>query len=210
MKLNSEEIKEILEMHSKHKKGYVFEQTDTNTPQVSVKDQLQKFINDKCVSVGEVIEIKNSPNENFRYGIKQVSAISDKTRVLFVDGTIWVYEKGKQPVKLPQKWKCATTQTQQTQQPQQQTQQTQPTNQLPVSTKNPRVEATAENCKTAIENLYNNMKSPNTYPLDNQTIVDNIKIARTCAEPANRNIFLARFGLKSKLKDIAQRYSINL
>lgn len=73
-----------------------------------------------------------------------------------------------------------------------------------------KVEVTAESCKTAIEDLYNNMRSPNTYPLGNEQIVDHIKLTRMCAEPANREKFLLRFGLKAKLKDISKRYGINL
>lgn len=73
-----------------------------------------------------------------------------------------------------------------------------------------KVEITAESCKTAIESLYDNMKSPNTYPLGNEQIVSHIQTTRRCAEPANRKLFLTRFGLKGKLKDIAQRYGIKL
>lgn len=71
-----------------------------------------------------------------------------------------------------------------------------------------KIEVTAESCKTAIESLYNHMESPNTYPLQNETINSYVKTAQMCAEPANKKVFLVRFGLNKKLDRIARKYGI--
>lgn len=73
-----------------------------------------------------------------------------------------------------------------------------------------RVEATAESCKTSIESLYNHMKSPNTYPIGDSTKRSYISTAQRCAEPANKRLFLLRFGLDKKLESIAPKYEIKL
>lgn len=73
-----------------------------------------------------------------------------------------------------------------------------------------RVEVTGKSCKTSIENLYKYMKSPNTYPMtDNEKRAD-VLIAQRCAEPANKQRFLLRFGLDKKLELIARKYGIKL
>lgn len=73
-----------------------------------------------------------------------------------------------------------------------------------------RVEATAESCKTSIESLYNHMKSPNTYPIGDSTKRSYVSTAQRCAEPANKRLFLLRFGLDKKLESIARKYGIKL
>jgi hypothetical protein len=73
-----------------------------------------------------------------------------------------------------------------------------------------RVEATAESCKTSIESLYNHMRSPNTYPIENSTKRSYVSTAQRCAEPANKQLFLLRFGLDKKLESIARKYGIKL
>lgn len=73
-----------------------------------------------------------------------------------------------------------------------------------------RVEVTAESCKISIESLYSHMRSPNTYPLQNDAIKNYVSTAQKCAEPANRRIFLIRFGLNKKLNAIASNYGINI
>ena len=73
-----------------------------------------------------------------------------------------------------------------------------------------RVEATAERCKTSIESLYNHMKSPNTYPIGDSTKRSYVSTAQRCAEPANKRLFLLRFGLDKKLQLIARKYGIKL
>lgn len=67
-----------------------------------------------------------------------------------------------------------------------------------------KIEITAEACKVAIESLWNNLTSPNTYPITNDEINSYRKTAQICAEPANSNKFLMRFGLKNKLKDLSK------
>lgn len=69
-------------------------------------------------------------------------------------------------------------------------------------TKKNKVEVTAQSCKTAIENLWNFVDSPRNYPLNAQEIADNREIVETCAEPANKEKFVFRFGLKDKLQDL--------
>jgi len=73
-----------------------------------------------------------------------------------------------------------------------------------------RVEATAESCKTSIESLYNHMRSPNTYPIEDSTKRSYVSTAQRCAEPANKRLFLLRFGLDKKLESIARKYGIKL
>ena len=73
-----------------------------------------------------------------------------------------------------------------------------------------RVEATAESCKTSIESLYNHIKSPNTYPIGDSTKRSYVSTAQRCAEPANKRLFLLRFGLDKKLESIARKYGIKL
>jgi hypothetical protein len=73
-----------------------------------------------------------------------------------------------------------------------------------------RVEVDGKSCKTSIENLYKHMKSPNTFPrTDNEKRAD-VLIAQRCAEPANKQRFLLRFGLDKKLELIARKYGIKL
>ena len=73
-----------------------------------------------------------------------------------------------------------------------------------------RVKATAESCRTSIESLYNHMRSPNTYPIGDSTKRSYVSTAQRCAEPANKRLFLLRFGLNKKLESIASRYGIQL
>jgi hypothetical protein len=74
-----------------------------------------------------------------------------------------------------------------------------------------RVNVDAEGCKTAIESLWDHLQSPTTYPLTNAEINSYRQTAETCAEPANRKIFLLRFGLEGKLKDLAKsKYAIKI
>lgn len=73
-----------------------------------------------------------------------------------------------------------------------------------------KVETSAESCKTSIERLYNHMKSPNTYPLTNHEKNNYVSTAKRCAEPANKQLFLLRFGLDKKLESIARKYGIKL
>ena len=73
-----------------------------------------------------------------------------------------------------------------------------------------RVDATAESCKTSIESLYNHMKSPNTYPIGDSAKRSYVSTAQRCSEPANKRLFLLRFGLDKKLESIARKYGIKL
>jgi hypothetical protein len=73
-----------------------------------------------------------------------------------------------------------------------------------------KIEVTAESCKTSIESLFNHMRSPKTYPLSNEQMNAYISTAEMCAEPANRKIFLLRFGLDNKLDKIARKYGIQV
>lgn len=65
-----------------------------------------------------------------------------------------------------------------------------------------KVEITTQSCKAAIETLYNNMKSPMTYPLSNEEKSNYRLTAKTCAEPANSSKFLLRFSLKNKVEEL--------
>jgi hypothetical protein len=69
-----------------------------------------------------------------------------------------------------------------------------------------KVEITSESCKTSIESLWNHLKSPNSYPLTAEEIQSYKKTAETCAEPANKQKFLLRFGLKNKLEDLSNSW----
>lgn len=80
----------------------------------------------------------------------------------------------------------------------------------PVPGKAEKIEVTAESCKTSIESLHDHMKSPRTYPLSNEQINAFVATAQMCAEPANKKIFLLRFGLDKKLDRIARKYGIEL
>lgn len=71
-----------------------------------------------------------------------------------------------------------------------------------VITKNETKPPTVESCKAAIENLLNSLESPNNYPLTPEEIAQNKAMAEKCAEPANAEKFLLRFGLKNKLKKL--------
>lgn len=71
-----------------------------------------------------------------------------------------------------------------------------------------RVEVTIESCRTAIESLYNNMISPRSYPLLPEDISNHVNMVRTCIEPANKGKFFAKFGLRSKVKELRQRRRI--
>lgn len=63
-----------------------------------------------------------------------------------------------------------------------------------------KVVVTTESCKAAIESLYNNMKNQGTYPLSTEELTNYKTTAKLCAEPANSQKFMLRFGLKNKLK----------
>jgi hypothetical protein len=65
-----------------------------------------------------------------------------------------------------------------------------------------KVDETAQSCKAAIESLFNNMESPMTYPLTREEFKNYQTTAKTCAEPANSDKFLFRFGLKNKVKKL--------
>jgi hypothetical protein len=71
--------------------------------------------------------------------------------------------------------------------------------------KGSRVEITIESCKMAIESLYNNMKSPRSYPLENEDKNNYKNTAKICIEPANKGKFFGRFGLKSKVDELKTR-----
>jgi hypothetical protein len=69
---------------------------------------------------------------------------------------------------------------------------------------------TAESCKIAIETLWNSVKNPNSYLLNDQEVSDYKKTAEICAQPENSEKFLLRFKLKDKLKDLVNsKYRIN-
>ena len=61
---------------------------------------------------------------------------------------------------------------------------------------------TTESCRTAIEGLYNNKRSPRTYPLSPELIAQYNDTVLTCAEPANKSKFLLKFGLEKKLREV--------
>jgi hypothetical protein len=63
-------------------------------------------------------------------------------------------------------------------------------------------EVSTESCKAAIETLFNNMESPGSYELTSEDYKNYQTIAKLCAEPANRDKFLLRFGLKNKVKEL--------
>lgn len=71
-----------------------------------------------------------------------------------------------------------------------------------------KIEINGETCKTSIRSLYNHMRNPTSVPLTNEQINSYVKIAQMCAEPTNRKIF--RFGMNNELKQIANKYGINL
>jgi hypothetical protein len=79
----------------------------------------------------------------------------------------------------------------------------------PSVTKNNGIKPTPESCKIAIENLWNTVDKPNRYQLNDKEIADYKREAELCSE--SPDIFLLRFGLKNKLKDLVNsKYRIKL
>lgn len=72
-----------------------------------------------------------------------------------------------------------------------------------------KVEVTSQSCKAAIESLFNNMTSPMTYPLTGEELTSYKTTANTCAEPANSEKFLLKFGLKDKLVKLKNSRILN-
>ena len=65
-----------------------------------------------------------------------------------------------------------------------------------------RVEVTEESCKVAINGLWNNMKSPRSYPLDGNQKRQFKETALICAEQANKKMLMFDFRLKKRLNDL--------
>ena len=207
-KLNDIEIQNILEMHAKMKKKLVKEQAVTPEQPVSVKDQLQKILDHKCIPFGTVVEM-DSKNPNFQFAIEQESTTTPgRKRYLFIDKSAYLFEGGKW-TKLSTKWSCVTKPVQEPAKTPTQEPAKKPNAQGPESVERAKkIEITGEQCKTAIGNLYNHMISPKSYPLTDAEINSSKQIAEICAEPANRKMF--RFGMNKQLNSIARKYGIEI
>ena len=85
------------------------------------------------------------------------------------------------------------------------------TSQIPTVQRKAVPTVTAESCKIAIETLYDSVENPNNYKdLSDTEVSDYKKVAEICAQPANSEKFLLRFGLKNKLKVLVNsKYRIN-
>jgi hypothetical protein len=66
-----------------------------------------------------------------------------------------------------------------------------------------KLEVNSQNCKTAIETLWNNQElGSRTYPLGDAERANLKSVVRICKERANKGMFNFRFELKKKLKDL--------
>lgn len=107
MKLNEQEIKDILSQHinEKNRKGFFLEQAG------DVKSQLQQFAGPgACISGGTVVTMKSNSTtplpQNRQYAIEKQSKTPGKKYYFFIDFTFGYIENGKF-VMLPKKWNCS-------------------------------------------------------------------------------------------------------
>jgi hypothetical protein len=105
-KISENEIKHILELHSKEKnnKNVISEQSQ------DLESKLQTFIDDGCINGGVIVSMTSS-NPNYKKAIKKQSVKNPENTVYyFIDYTLGVKDKSGNFKRIEGKWSCSATQ----------------------------------------------------------------------------------------------------